>query len=183
MTTVTSAHSVVEPSRRSKSIAGAVIIVYAVLSMAPLVWILLTAFKSPLVVPKACNLLKDKVWQVRTTAIAALTKIRSKDAVEPLVDRIQVEEGRLVPEIAEALANLTGKELGGDAEKWKQWWAENKATFVLPSAEAIAYLRGKHETRTGLGGSNWTKSGVKDYHGISTPSRSIMFVIDVWRYE
>jgi multiple sugar transport system permease protein len=47
VTSKTSAHSVVEPSARSKSIAGALIVVYAVLSMAPLAWIFLTAFKSP----------------------------------------------------------------------------------------------------------------------------------------
>jgi multiple sugar transport system permease protein len=40
-------HSVVEPSRRSKSIAGAIVVVYAALSMVPLAWIFLTALKSP----------------------------------------------------------------------------------------------------------------------------------------
>jgi multiple sugar transport system permease protein len=43
----TAARSVVEPSPRSRSIAGAVVAVYAVLSMVPLAWILLTGFKSP----------------------------------------------------------------------------------------------------------------------------------------
>src|SRR5260370_37157390 len=43
----TYAHSVVEPSRRSKSIAGLIVVLYAVLAMVPLVWIFLTAFKSP----------------------------------------------------------------------------------------------------------------------------------------
>jgi multiple sugar transport system permease protein len=47
VTSATRAHSVVEPSGRSKSIAGTLIVVYAVLSMVPLVWIFLTAFKSP----------------------------------------------------------------------------------------------------------------------------------------
>src|SRR3989440_11779004 len=39
--------SVAEPSGRSKGIAGTVIVVYAVISMVPLVWIFLPAFKSP----------------------------------------------------------------------------------------------------------------------------------------
>jgi multiple sugar transport system permease protein len=47
MAAATWAQSVVEPSGRSKSIAGMLIVVYAVLSMVPLVWIFLTAFKSP----------------------------------------------------------------------------------------------------------------------------------------
>jgi len=41
------AHSVVEPSGRSKRIATAVIVLYAAVAMVPLVWIFLTAFKSP----------------------------------------------------------------------------------------------------------------------------------------
>src|ERR1700730_16010924 len=40
-------HSVVEPSGRSKGIAGAVIVLYAAIPRVPLVWIFLTAFKSP----------------------------------------------------------------------------------------------------------------------------------------
>jgi multiple sugar transport system permease protein len=41
------AHSVVEPSGRSKRIASAIIVLYAAVAMVPLVWIFLTAFKSP----------------------------------------------------------------------------------------------------------------------------------------
>src|SRR5207245_535415 len=47
MAATTIAHSVVEPSGRSKGIAGTIIVVYALISMVPLVWIFLTAFKSP----------------------------------------------------------------------------------------------------------------------------------------
>ena len=41
------AHSVVEPSETSKRVAGAVIVLYALVSMIPLVWIVMTSFKSP----------------------------------------------------------------------------------------------------------------------------------------
>ncbi|MBW8637214.1 carbohydrate ABC transporter permease [Hoeflea sp. WL0058] len=43
----TTAHSVVAPGRLSKSIAGAVVIIYALVTMIPLAWILLTSLKSP----------------------------------------------------------------------------------------------------------------------------------------
>ena len=43
----TAAHSVVEPSPRSKAIAATLVILYAVISMIPLVWIGLTALKTP----------------------------------------------------------------------------------------------------------------------------------------
>jgi hypothetical protein len=139
----------------------------------------LTKYKSPLAVEPAIKMLGDPVWQARESAIAALTKIRSKDAVEPLIQRMDKEEGVLVPEIAEALANLTGKEFGGKPDKWKEWWAANKDSFVLPDEGAIAYLRGQKVAKTGESHvREYAKSGVVKYHGIDTPSRSIMFVID-----
>ncbi|MEK1892766.1 MAG: carbohydrate ABC transporter permease [Rhizobium sp.] len=47
MSSVTSAHSVVEPSSTSKRIAGAIVILYALITLIPLVWIFLTSIKSP----------------------------------------------------------------------------------------------------------------------------------------
>jgi len=41
------AHSVVSPSPRAKTIAGAIVIAYALVSMVPLVWIFITGFKTP----------------------------------------------------------------------------------------------------------------------------------------
>ncbi|GIL02200.1 MAG: sugar ABC transporter permease [Alphaproteobacteria bacterium] len=42
-----SAYSITEPSRRQKWIAGTLVILYALITMAPLAWIFLTGFKSP----------------------------------------------------------------------------------------------------------------------------------------
>ena len=47
MSAATAAHSVVEPSRRTKRIAAALVILYAVVSMVPLLWIFATGFKTP----------------------------------------------------------------------------------------------------------------------------------------
>ena len=44
---ITTAHSVIEPALVTKRIAGGLVILYAVLTMVPLVWIGLTAFKTP----------------------------------------------------------------------------------------------------------------------------------------
>jgi hypothetical protein len=139
----------------------------------------LTALGSEKVVVPAISLLADPVWQVRKSAIDALTKVRSKDAVEPLIRQLEKEEGVLVPDIGEALAGLTGKEFGAQAAKWKAWWAEARSGFNMPSLEAIAYLRGKRDAHTGGPPREYLKSGVVAYHGIDTPSRSILFVIDV----
>jgi multiple sugar transport system permease protein len=47
MTGNVAAHSVVEPGQTAKRIAGAIVIVYALVSMIPLLWIVLTGFKTP----------------------------------------------------------------------------------------------------------------------------------------
>jgi len=47
MSLANTAHSVVEPSRTTKRVAAALVLLYAVITMAPLVWIVLTSIKSP----------------------------------------------------------------------------------------------------------------------------------------
>jgi multiple sugar transport system permease protein len=47
MSSVNSAHSVVEPGTMSKRIAATIVIAYALITMIPLVWIVMTSFKSP----------------------------------------------------------------------------------------------------------------------------------------
>lgn len=47
MSAATAAHSVVESSLRAKAVAGALVVLYALISIAPLLWIGATAFKSP----------------------------------------------------------------------------------------------------------------------------------------
>jgi len=47
MTGKSTAHSIVEPSALSKGIAGTVVIVYALVTLVPLLWIVATGFKTP----------------------------------------------------------------------------------------------------------------------------------------
>jgi len=42
-----SGHSITEPSRRQKWIAGTLVVLYALITITPLVWMLMTGFKSP----------------------------------------------------------------------------------------------------------------------------------------
>ncbi len=44
---ITTAHSVVEPTGRTRAIAGSLVVLYALITIVPLVWILLTSIKSP----------------------------------------------------------------------------------------------------------------------------------------
>ncbi len=44
---ISTAHSVVEPSGRTRAIAGVLVALYAVITLVPLAWIILTGFKTP----------------------------------------------------------------------------------------------------------------------------------------
>jgi HEAT repeat protein len=136
---------------------------------------------SELVVEPAIHGLTDKLWQVKTSSVFALGHVRSAHSIEPLIAQLAIpENGRLLPEIAEALSNLTGQENGLDAAVWQQWWNANKANYVLPTEQGIAYMREKRVARTGDGKNvDYGKTGVVEYNGIQTLSRSILFVIDV----
>src|SRR5882672_2158124 len=47
MSLANTAHSVVEPSAGTRRFAGSLVVLYAIITMVPLVWIVLTSFKSP----------------------------------------------------------------------------------------------------------------------------------------
>ena len=47
MSLANTAHSVVEPSSGTRRLAGSLVILYAAITMVPLIWIVLTSFKSP----------------------------------------------------------------------------------------------------------------------------------------
>src|SRR6202041_761764 len=47
MISANTAHSVVEPSSGMRRLAGSLVVLYAVITMVPLIWIVLTSLKSP----------------------------------------------------------------------------------------------------------------------------------------
>lgn len=110
--------------------------------------------------------LEHEDWQVRVAAIETLGEWKDKRAVEPLIDRLMNETGRLREDIAEALKSITGKDFGADPNKWRKWLNEGDAAGEddpEPKKEGVA-------------------SGVKDeptYFGIKVNSERVLFVIDV----
>jgi HEAT repeat protein len=133
--------------------------------------------RSELVVTPAIAALDDPVWQVRSSAIAALRYVRHKDAVGPLVERMQVEKGRLQAEIADALENLAYRDFGQDPALWQAWWEEVAERFELPKVD----MRNRRAV-TGAGGEEAvhdTGQKAATFGSIESPSRRILFVIDV----
>jgi HEAT repeat protein len=106
--------------------------------------------------------LKSREWPARVVAVRQIAKLKTKESVDLLVERIGREEGRVLGDIAEALQRLTGKGFITSAVHWKDWWAVNRETFAF-GAEAEA-----------AGG-----VGVTTYHGVPVTSHRIIFCLDI----
>lgn len=135
----------------------------------------LAGLKSALVLEPARAALADEVWQVRASAILALKRVRHRDSIEPLLARLAVEEGRLVADIGDALNEITGRSFGARLEGWQQFWGQYKDRFQIPTDEELAKLRERQKAEAAK---YKPQSGSTNYHGIDTPSRRIVFVID-----
>jgi hypothetical protein len=113
------------------------------------------------------RLLATPAEPVRAAAIDAARRLHRVEAIEPLIAFLAREDiGRHREDAHRALRSLTGQEHGPFAQPWGDWWAGAKATFALPVKPADAADLSR------------PKEGVT-YHGITTFSDKILFVLDV----
>ncbi|MEM9799885.1 MAG: HEAT repeat domain-containing protein [Planctomycetota bacterium] len=135
----------------------------------------LSAIGAQEVVPIASKRLTDEVWQVRASAVQALGRVRVTASVPLLIERFDHEEGRLRVDIAESLTNLTTKTYGTRVELWKRFWDTYGDRFEIPTDEELAALREAQKKSN----EKYSIQGASSFVGVDTPSRSILFVIDV----
>ena len=99
--------------------------------------------------------LKDEDVCVRTYAAIALADLGDTRAVEPLIAALDISlrsrkrwkgvrefpikliEHNLRTDAVQALKRMTGRYLGLDPAKWREWWEENKGTFEDADAEPV----------------------------------------------
>ena len=135
----------------------------------------LARLAAAVVVPLAIEALDDPVWQVRASAVAALGVVRSRDAIEPLIERMAVEEGRLIADIGASLSRITGRDFGARTAQWQRFWETFRDRFEIPSDEELERLLALRAARK----EEYQPGDGTAYHGIVTPSRAIVFVIDI----
>lgn len=117
---------------------------------------------------------KDKNWQVRAAAIAAVKKMRFKEGIQGLIDRLRYEDGRLRGDAYEALQDITFAQYEDNWEVWQRFWDRNKETYEVPDYDAVMEARKKRAAE----GTRYTLPTAA-FAGIPTKSRKIIFVIDV----
>jgi len=77
-------------------------------------------------IPHLVKVLDDESTKLRSEAIRSLGRIGSPACVEPLIDGLKDKDRDVREEAVKALREITGKNLGEDPVKWKEWWEENK---------------------------------------------------------
>ncbi|MEM1452326.1 MAG: HEAT repeat domain-containing protein [Planctomycetota bacterium] len=117
----------------------------------------------------------DEAWQVRSSAIKALGVVRRTESIPVLIERFDVEEGRLRVDLGDALLNLTAKTYGTRVELWKRFWDSYGDRFQIPTDEELAKLRAAQAEAK----KRYSIDNASAFVGIETPSRSLLFVIDV----
>jgi HEAT repeat protein len=127
--------------------------------------------------PQVTALLGDGEWQVQTAAIAALSRLRPQDAVQPLIDLMR-KSGRLRTECAEALFQITGLDFGVDPERWQEQWNNLMSIqgWRIPTDEELAK---KAESRKKYDAFYGKKDETNTFAGIPTTSTNVLFIIDV----
>jgi HEAT repeat protein len=111
--------------------------------------------------------LKARDWPVRVTAVRALGRVKRKESIDLLVERLDKEEGRMLSELVDVLRALTGKPFGYAPGQWKEWWTLNRETFDFAKAAAdVAAAQGQ-----GPGGTT--------YHGVPILSKRVVFILDM----
>lgn len=118
-------------------------------------------------------------WSVRAAAIRGVVALKLKDGVPILIERMQVEDGRLIGDAFKALRTLTLRDFGDDPVAWSEWWERSKGTFELPDPKKLE----EEEQRLAKLGIRYSKVAskkkTKEFLGVETKSENIVFVIDV----
>lgn len=121
-------------------------------------------------------LVNDSQWQVRAAVINAMRKMRFKEAIQPLIDALRREEGRLRGDAYEALKELTFSQWGDDPDEWQRYWDRVKDKFEMVDLEVVLKAREKRKEQ----GSRYSEATPR-FAGIPTKSRKIVFVVDISR--
>jgi len=116
----------------------------------------------------------DKNWQVRASAIDAVRRMRFKEGIQPLIERMREEKGRLRGDAYVALKEITFHNYDDDPETWQRFWDAARDTYEVPDYEKVMAAREKREKE----GTRYSRPAAQ-FLGIPTKSKRIIFVIDI----
>ena len=125
------------------------------------------------VIKKLVPLLKAKKNNVRIAVVAALALFATEEVIDPLIAALDESEGRVKDDIADALARLTGVDMGPSGAQWESWWASKKDTVKIRrrTMEEFIALKGATDEEQ-------ANRRTLLYHGLRVLSDKLVFIID-----
>ncbi len=115
------------------------------------------------------RLLKDRSWRVRLAAIRRVEALRRRELVAPLIEVLAGKPGRVRARAAQALENLTRLPFGENVRKWRTFWSERGADFLMPKPHKVKPKRKGHST-----------AAIR-FRRLPITSRRLCFIIDASR--
>lgn len=119
--------------------------------------------------------LKASEWQLRVASAQALGEIGSMSGVEALIERMELETGRIRKECREALKKITRDDLGRKPEFWREWWEKLKVNSPKGLPDRPAPTTGEEAEDKPDPNDRYAK---QVYYGIELYSSRIGFVLD-----
>ncbi|MFB3065245.1 MAG: HEAT repeat domain-containing protein, partial [Planctomycetota bacterium] len=120
--------------------------------------------------------LKQRAWQVKLATCDAFSAIGNVEVVDLLIDRLDLEGGRVQDQIRTTLKDLTGVDRPWKAKTWRTWWGKAKAF-----AEREKRMRQKLEEEGGkrdAPGAADRYAKAPTYYGIKVYARAVGYVLD-----
>jgi len=128
--------------------------------------------------PPLIAALDDPLSAVNVAACVALRKVRSKEAIGPLIKLLDTATGRIAEEVWPTLVAVTDNQFNDNPQLWADWWGRAKANYQLPSLAQIQKTRAARAAANAEYHPGKSKTEAS-FMGIDTLSRQIVFVIDV----
>lgn len=126
--------------------------------------------------PALAAALADETLEVQTAACLAVRTVRVKEAIGPLVHLLEEGQGRVLEYVYPSLVAITDMQFRDDPPSWRRWWDQAAESFVVPSDEELA----KRKAARAEAAAQYRPAAKEaTFMGVDTPSRSIVFVIDV----
>lgn len=96
---------------------------------------------SPAVDPLAALATQGKDWKLRAAAIAGLSNLYQKSAVEKVIPALGDPDPFVVRTAHAYLVGISREELPAKVDAWTAWWAENRSKLLLVDPETQAEMR------------------------------------------
>ncbi len=133
----------------------------------------------------AKHLVDDEAdWRVRTSAAEALARTGRAIAVPPLLDAMKTAKGRLVDDLRDALASLSGQRYPAVEPPWRAWWDIAGKDFVGPKDPRKNDAKPEKPV-AGVPGEKAPPSAVASkgddgfaFYGIESHSTRMLFILD-----